>query len=156
MEALRQYVISVVAAAMLCGIVVRLFPNGSGKQMGKLICGLFLAYTVLSPISRVDFSKLPDFSLRCMDDAEDAAAMGENLARDSMADIIKEETEAYILDKADSDLNAQVRVEVAVGEDNLPAAVTISGEASPYARRQIQAMIANDLGISKENQTWIG
>lgn len=61
MEALRQYVISVVAAAMLCGIVVRLFPNGSGKQVGKLICGLFLAYTVLSPISRVDFSNLPDF-----------------------------------------------------------------------------------------------
>ena len=141
MEALRQYVISVVAAAMLCGIVVRLFPNGSGKQVGKLICGLFLAYTVLSPISRVDFSKLPDFSLRYMDDAEDAAAMGENLARDSMADIIKEETEAYILDKA---------------ADNLPAAFTISGEASPYARRKIQAMIANDLGISKENQKWIG
>ena len=155
MEALRQYVISVVAATMLCGIVVRLFPNGSGKQMGKLICGLFLAYTVLSPISRVDFSKLPDFSLRCMDDAEDAAAMGENLARDSMADIIKEETEAYILDKA-ADLHANLRVAVTIGEDNLPAAVTISGEASPYARRQIQAMIANDLGISKENQKWIG
>lgn len=103
----------------------------------------------------MDFSKLPDFSLRCMDDAEDAAAMGENLARDSMADIIKEETEAYILDKA-ADLHANLRVEVAVGEDNLPAAVTISGEASPYARRQIQAMIANDLGISKENQKWIG
>ena len=98
---------------------------------------------------------MPDFSLRCMDDAEDAAAMGENLARDSMADIIKEETEAYILDKA-ADLHAHLRVEVAVGEDNLPAAVTISGEAAPYARRQIQAMIANDLGISKENQKWIG
>ena len=98
---------------------------------------------------------MPDFSLRCMDDAEDAAAMGENLARDSMADIIKEETEAYILDKA-ADLHANLRVEVTVGEDNLPAAVTISGEASPYARRQIQAMIANDLGISKENQKWIG
>ena len=76
MEALRQYVISVVAAAMLCGIVVWLFPIGSGKQVGKLICGLFLAYTVLSPISRVDFSNLPDFSLGCMDDAKDAAAMG--------------------------------------------------------------------------------
>ena len=98
---------------------------------------------------------MPDFSLRYMDDAEDAAAMGENLARDSMADIIKEETEAYILDKA-ADLHANLRVEVAVGEDNLPAAVTISGEASPYARRQIQAMIANDLGISKENQKLIG
>lgn len=91
-----------------------------------------LAYTVLSPISRVDFSNLPDFSLRCMDDAEDAAAMGENLARDSMADIIKEETEAYILDKA-ADLHANLHVEVTVGEDNLPTAVTLSREASPYA-----------------------
>ena len=59
------------------------------------------------------------------------------------------------MDKA-ADLHANLRVEVAVGEDNLPVAVTISGEASPYARRQIQAMIANDLGISKENQKWIG
>lgn len=123
--------------------------------MGKLICGLFLAYTVLSPISRVDFSNLPDFSLGYMGDAEDAAAMGENLARDSMADIIKEETEAYILDKA-ADLHANLHVEVTVGEDNLPTAVTLSGEASPYARRQIQAIIANDLGIAKENQKWIG
>lgn len=47
MEALRQYVISVVAAAMLCGIVVRLFPNGSGKQVGKLICGLNDALSTL-------------------------------------------------------------------------------------------------------------
>lgn len=81
--------------------------------------------------------------------------MGENLARDSMADIIKEETEAYILDKA-ADLHANLHVEVTVGEDSLPMAVTLSGEASPYARRQIQAIIANDLGISKENQKWIG
>ena len=98
---------------------------------------------------------MPDFSLGYMGDAEDAAAMGENLARDSMADIIKEETEAYILDKA-ADLHANLHVEVIVGEDNLPTAVTLSGEASPYARRQIQAIIANDLGISKENQKWIG
>ena len=155
MEALRQYVISVVAAAMLCGIVTRLFPQGNAKQVGKLICGLFLAYTVLSPISRVDFSRLPDFSLQCMEDGEEAAAMGENLARDSMADIIKEESEAYILDKA-ADLHANLTVEVTIGEGSLPAAVTISGEASPYARRQLQAMIESDLGISKENQKWIG
>ena len=73
---------------------------------------------------------MPDFSLRYMDDAEDAAAMGENLARDSMADIIKEETEAYILDKA-ADLHANLRVEVTVGEDNLPAAVTNSPGRRP-------------------------
>ena len=72
-----------------------------------------------------------------------------------LAQIISEQTEAYILDKA-ADLHANLHVEVTVGEDNLPTAVTLSGEASPYARRQIQAIIANDLGISKENQKWIG
>ena len=154
MEALRQYVISVVAAAMLCGVVIRLFPQGSAKQVGKLICGLFLAYTVLSPVSRVDFSRLPEFSLQCMEDGEEAASMGENLARDSLADIIKEETEAYILDKA-ADLHANVTVEVVLDGESLPASVTISGEASPYARWQLQSLIESDLGISKENQKWI-
>ena len=155
MEALRQYVISVVAAAMLCGIVVRLFPNGSGKQVGKLICGLFLAYTVLSPISRVDFSKLPDFSLRCMDDAEDAAAMGENLARDSMADIIKEETEAYILDKAEA-YQAQITADVSLTPDGLPESVTYTGAPSDEIRQLLENMVTEDLGIPKENQRWSG
>lgn len=155
MEALRQYVISVVAAAMICGIVTGLFPAGTGKQVVKLICGLFLAYTVLSPVSRMDFSELTNFSLRCMDDAEEAAAVGENLTRNSMADIIKAESEAYILDKA-ADLHANLTVEVTVSEENLPASVIISGEASPYARRQLQTIIESDLGISKENQQWTG
>ena len=155
MEALRQYVISVTAAAMLCGIVTGLFPPGSGKRIAKLICGLFLAYTVLSPISRVDFSTLPDFSLRCMDDAQAAVTAGENLARKSTAEIIKEETEAYILDKA-ADLHTSLTAEVTIGEENLPESVTISGEASPYARRRLQTIIESDLGISKENQQWIG
>ena len=155
MEALRQYVISVVAAAMLCGIVVRLFPNGSGKQVGKLICGLFLAYTVLSPISRVDFSNLPDFSLGCMDDAKDAAAMGENLARDSMADIIKEETEAYILDKAEA-YQAQITADVTLTQDGLPESVTYTGAPSDEIRQLLENMVTEDLGIPKENQRWSG
>ena len=155
MEALRQYVISVVAAAMLCGIVVRLFPNGSGKQVGKLICGLFLAYTVLSPISRVDFSNLPDFSLGCMDDAKDAAAMGENLARDSMADIIKEETEAYILDKAEA-YQAQITADVSLTPDGLPESVTYTGAPSDEIRQLLENMVTEDLGIPKENQRWSG
>ena len=153
MEALRQYVISVVAAAMLCGIVVRLFPNGSGKQMGKLICGLFLAYTVLSPISRVDFSNLPDFSLGYMGDAKDAASMGENLARDSMADIIKEETEAYILDKAAA-LGADVSARFALDEQDLPRTVTLTGSCTPAQKQALARVLAEDLGIPEERQIW--
>lgn len=155
MEALRQYVITVVAAAMLCGIVTGLFPSGTGKQVVKLICGLFLAYTVLSPISRGDFSELTDFPARYETDASEAAAAGEKLARDSVAEIIKSETEAYILDKAES-LRAEVTVEVSVNVENVPDSVTISGAVSPYARRQLQTIIESELGIAKENQQWTG
>lgn len=155
MEALRQYVISVVTAAMICGIVTGLFPSGTAKQVVKLICGLFLAYTVLSPISKVELSQLTDIPAQYSEDAAAAAALGESLAQNSMAGIIKAETEAYILDKAES-LRAEVTVEVTVNEDNVPSAVTISGEASPFARRQLQSILETDLGIPKENQKWTG
>ena len=81
--------------------------------------------------------------------------MGENLARDSMAEIIKSETEAYILDTARS-LQAEVTVEVSVNEENVPDSVTVSGAVSPYVRRQLQRIIESDLGIAKENQKWTG
>ena len=155
MEALRQYVLSVVTAALVCGIATELFPNGRGKQVIKLLGGLFLAYAVLSPVSRGDFSEILDFPYSYEEEAAAAAGVGENLARESMADIIKAETEAYILDKA-ADLRAEVTVEVTVNEENVPSKVTITGEASPYARRQLQDAIESDLGIPKENQQWTG
>lgn len=155
MEALRQYILSVVTAAMLCGIVTGLFPSGTGKQVVRLICGLFLAYTVLAPISRGELPNLTDFSLGIPEEAAQAVAVGENLARDSMAEIIKSETEAYILDKARS-LQAEVTVEVSVNEENVPNSVTVSGAVSPYVRRQLQRILESDLGIAKENQKWTG
>lgn len=155
MEMLRQYVISVAAAAMICGVVTSLFQTGTAKEVVKLICGLFLAFTVLSPVSKLDFSELTDFRFSYSEDAAEAAALGENLAQESMADIIKAETEAYILDKAEA-LNAVLTVEVTVSEENLPMAVKLSGEVSPYARQQLQAIIQTDLGIAKENQQWTG
>lgn len=155
MEALRQYILSVVTAAMLCGIVTGLFPSGAGKQMVRLICGLFLAYTVLAPISRGKLPGLTDFSLGIPEEAAQAAAVGENLASDSMAEIIKSEAEAYILDKARS-LQAEVTVEVSVNEENVPNSVTVSGAVSPYVRRQLQRILESDLGIAKENQKWTG
>ena len=155
MEALRQYIISVVAAAIIGVIVTGLFQNGTAKEFIKMVCGLFLAYTVLQPITKLDFAQLADFHLTFSENAAEAAALGEDLAKESMADIIKAETEAYILDKA-SQLNVELSVEVAIDEENIPTAVTLSGEVSPYARRQLQEIIESDLGIAKENQRWTG
>lgn len=157
MEALRQYIISVTTAAMIGGIITGLFQNGTAKEVVKLICGVFLAFTVMRPVAGLDFEELLEVDLLYSQDAEEAAALGENLARESMADIIKAETEAYILDKAAA-LNADLTAEVTVNNDDppIPVSVRLSGEVSPYARQQLQSMIQEDLGISKENQLWTG
>lgn len=157
MERLREYVISVTAAAIICGIVTGLSQKDSTQKMLKLVCGLFLAVTVVRPITRIDLTALTDVSLISFSEAEEAAAMGENLSRNALAELIKEETEAYILDKA-AERNVSLEAEVTVSGDSppVPVSVTLSGAVSPYARQQLEQLITEDLGIAKENQRWTG
>lgn len=155
MDGLRQYVISVVAAALICGILSGFFNHGAAKELVRLICGLFLAFTVLRPVSGIDFTALTEYSLSFSGAAEDAANMGEDMAQEAMADIIKAETAAYILDKA-AELNASITVDVTVNDDNVPVEATISGEISPYARQRLENNLLSELGIAKENQLWTG
>lgn len=153
MEAVRQYIISVVAAALLCGIVTGLMPPGRASQIIRMVCGLFLAYTVLSGLTGLDI-QVPDWGALTTSDARLAAALGESLGQDALAQGIKEQTEAYILDKATA-LGLSLEVEVFLDESQVPQSVTLSGQVSPYERQQLQSTIALDLGIAKENQQWI-
>lgn len=157
MEGLRQYVISVVAAALICGILSGLVQKGAAKELVRLIGGLFLAFTVIRPIAGLDFNALADISFPYAQDAEQTAALGENMARQSLADIIKAESEAYILDKAAA-LNAAITVEVTLSGDDppIPVSATLCGEVSPYARQQLEGILQSELGIAKENQLWTG
>ena len=154
-ESIRAYLLAVVAAAMLTALVLALVPEGPVRRVCRLACGLVLILVALSPLGTLDVTALSRALSRLSIETDAAQTGVEVRSRALICSIIKQKTEAYILDKA-TDLHAKLHVEVTVGEDSLPAAVTLSGEASPYARRQIQAIIANDLGISKENQKWIG
>ena len=157
MEGLRQYIISVVTAAIICGIITGLAPKGTVREMVKMLCGLFLALTVIRPIARIDDFDLSDFGLSYGLDAKAAAVMGEDFSREAMADIIKAETEAYILDKA-AELNVTMEADVTLSQEDIPVpvAVHLSGDISPYAKQQMERFLTEDLGIAKENQLWTG
>ncbi|MBQ8834573.1 MAG: hypothetical protein IJ001_06585 [Oscillospiraceae bacterium] len=157
MEALRQYVFSIVAASMISGVVMGFLQGGTVKELLKLICGLFLAFMIISPLHQLDLS---DFAIPGETEkqtGQDIAAEGKELAEEAIADIIKAETEAYILDKA-AQLNVELEVEVTVSMDDppLPMAVSLSGSISPYARRRLEAILTDEIGIPKENQAWTG
>lgn len=157
MDGLRQYVLELVIAALICGIITGLVKEGSLREILKFICGVFLAVTVLRPIVGTDFLTLLDFSHLHTDDAAQAVSAGENLSRDAAAAIIKAECEAYILDKA-AQLEVQISAEVTLSEDDppVPVSVLITGNVTPYNKLRLEEIIQEDLGITKENQLWTG
>ena len=156
MTRLGSYALSVISASIIAAIISSLFDGKSGMSgIIKLVSGLFLTFVVISPLAKLDFSSVNSYLENFALEGVEAAAVGENLAREAEADIINARVQAYILDKADV-LGAQLDVEVVLDQDNIPVSVRLEGNISPYAKAQMARIMTEDLGISKEQQIWIG
>ena len=156
MDSIRIYILSLLAAAMICSIVnTWLAEKGTHGTIIKLLSGLFLTITFLSPLVEFKVSDisegLSDYSVQ----AQTAAAVGQESYANNFADIIKKRTEAYILDKA-SGWNLDLQIEVTLSESDppIPDSVLLIGDVSPYAKRQLSYWMENELAIVKEKQTW--
>lgn len=157
MEEIRQYLVSVTAAALLCSIVTGILgKKGSYSAIIKLLCGLFLAYTVVAPWTKIRLNDFSSYTDTLSAEAEQHVRSGEMYAQSETAAIIKMNAEAYILDKAAS-MGLDIEVEVTLGSSHppLPESATIKGAVSPYAKEKLQVCFVNDLGIPKENLLWI-
>lgn len=157
MENIRQYLLAVTAAAMVCAVINTLTgPKGTVKALLKLLTGLFLALSVLSPWLDLGQLNLSNFADVLQSEAGDAVSLGETMALDSVGGIIKERTAAYILDKAESmDLDIEVEVTLDSSNPPRPCAVKINGSVSPYAKEILKQYIEDNLDIAKENQSWV-
>lgn len=155
MDALRQYILSVITAAFICGILSGLTEHSFAKEWIRLISGFLLVIAVFSPFLNIDFNSLSDFSLLEFQDAQSVAQLGKQASQDAVSDIIIKETEAYILDKASS-LYADITVEIMLDANQLPEKVILYGSISPSSRRKLEEILESDLGITKERQIWTG
>lgn len=157
MDQIRQYLLSVIAAAILCSIVNTLIERkGACYSIIKLITGLFMATIVVSPLINIRISDITTYFGELSAEGSSITADGEAIALNELCSIIKSKTEAYILDKAVSmDLDIEVEVTLNSANPPLPCAVTIRGSAAPYSKEVLSEYIANVLGISKEEQLWI-
>ncbi len=157
MEALRQYLLSVTAAALICGILDKLLAGkGTAAAIGKMMAGIFLALTVISPFAKLKLDTLEDLTMDFRLEASEAVADGQMQTNSALADIIKQRTEAYILDKAEELCVAlTVQVEISREEIPVPVSVRLQGNISPYAKGRLQKDIEDNLGVPKEKQIWI-
>lgn len=157
MASIREYVIHLIAAALVCAVVFR-FARGSGavRSMIRLLCGIFLAYSIVQPVRQLNLQGIDDFVAGFRKEAQWAVQRGKNTSAEAWAESISQGTEAYILEKAKA-MNADLVVEVELSDDELPVpvAVSLTGRIAPYAKSVLSDKISQDLNIPKENQTWI-
>lgn len=156
MDAIRQYILSVLSAAIITSLLVR-FANKQEAVGGiiKLIASVFLSIAVVAPIIKMQILDISEY-------VGDLEADGKNIISDAKVQvenetvsIILEKVQAYIEDKA-ATYGAEITATVGISEpDSLrPDTVEIEGKVSPYVKEILQDVIADDLGIQEDNQIW--
>ncbi len=158
MDGIRQYLLRLICAALVCGMATGLLgKKGALGATVKLITGIFMILTLVSPFLNFRIGDLSDYLENISTGGNGLVADGQRDAAAALEKIIKEKTEAYILDKAKS-FGAELTVEVRLEGSELPVpcGVTLHGSISPYGKRQLSTLIAGELGIAMEEQTWTG
>lgn len=151
---MKAYVLSVICAAVLCGVVTDLTEKkGATAQILKLICGVFLSFTVIRPISEVKLEEFSFFTSDITQSAFQITDLGRNQTYHEMEAIITREVAAYVLDKA-ADFPGDLTVDVELDENLIPKRVHLTGSISSSGKHQLEELIETDLGIGKEDQIW--
>ena len=94
MEAVRQYTLSLICAAVIVGILLDLSDKTGFQKQLRLVCGIFFAFILLRPLISLRFPDMTQFWGSYLTQAEEAASQGENIRIRSQAMLIRQETEA--------------------------------------------------------------
>ncbi len=156
MEGIRQYALSLICAALIVGILQDISEKTGFSKQFRLVGSIFLTGILISPLVSLRLRSLPQLDFQYQLQAEEAAAQGQEIRIRSLSAIIREECEAYILKEARA-IGADVEVQIELNAEYPPApsAVTVQGCFYANAEMQLSGLLADELGIPKEHQTWI-
>ena len=156
MENIRDYLIGIMGAAMICGVVTSLLGNkGTIGVVAKLMSGLLMILAVTGPWAGISLDGVFGWASDISVDASDVVASAGISANEAYRKGIKERIVSYVLEKA-AHLECDLEVDVILSENAAaqPATITLTGNVSPYAKSVLSTMIAEELGISREEQIW--
>lgn len=147
---MSAWLMRLVCAAIICAVIRAI--AGEGQGLRKLICGMYLALTVLSVPMELE---LPEFDPeRITREAASAVREGAQQADSDREAIIIEAFQAYIWNEA-AGLCPDLEVRVELGEDQTPETVILTGTAEPDRRARLTQKLAQELGIREEDVIWI-
>jgi len=145
---LKEWILSVSAAAFIGGVAAALAPEGKSRKMVSFISGFMTIAVMLAPVKQVEFTDfsayIEQFQIESDAYTQDYSAENDKLIKE----VIEEKTAAYILDK--TGIIAEVR---AVKTDE---SYPVPWEVKLYSayEESVSLLIENDLGIPRERQNW--
>ncbi|MBR4864636.1 MAG: hypothetical protein IKU07_08665 [Oscillospiraceae bacterium] len=153
---MKQYLISLISAALISAVAVNIFDKKSfiGNHI-RLLSGIFLSITVISPLFKLEIPDFDVFQNMLASEAHQIVAEGETYYQEQRRTVISQQVETYIVNKA-TELGAYISVKVTLAktEPPIPSGVEIEGSVSPYVKVALETYMVNELGIPKERQMW--
>ena len=157
MDWIRNWLFSIVCAAMIAAVAEALSPKGFPQTLSRYAGGLLVLLAVLAPVKRLDADVIGDMMADLKGKyggyTEAFSQQNEEVAKA----IIAQETAAYISDKAAGLGITQCRVEVRcrMTEEGFPApeTVRVEGCGEEYAWQALSKTITADFAIEREAQT---
>lgn len=153
MEALKDWLLAVLAVSLLAAIAQAVMPEGSVKAVGRFACGLLVFLAVARPVLGIDYTRLSSVIRSYAQQTQLTEAELTETKNSLTESIIARETAAYIQDKTET-LGLDCRAEVAWtwSEEGLPVPtrVTVTGTLTEGERSLLTDSLTQDLGLSPE------
>ncbi len=158
MAGVKMWLLSLLAACLVCGIADALMPQGAVKKVGRLVCGLVLILSMLTPVVHLDIDGGQQWLESYLAEVEQREGELEEQVRGGIKTIIEEAYAAYIVDKAAQlGVTCTVKVVCRVQEDGLylPIQADITGVLSMQKQEQLSNILKEELGLPIEGQHYM-
>lgn len=156
-DSLGTWLTSIAATALIAAIARALSEKTPAIRPVSYICGLLMILVILGPIAEISFESLSSYVAAYKIEADDITGGVEIDNKEILASIIREDTQAYILDKAKTlGFDCSVEVETEMGENGYPypSRVTITAEPTAEQKEALSKLIESDLAIPSDRQEW--
>lgn len=152
---LQKYILSVICAALICGIITDLAAKTTFQKQLQFLCGVFLTVAMVQPLIHLNIDPNSFFNIGAHTDSVELITRGEEQTRYQIGAVIQEQCEAYILSEAKKQ-NSDISVNVTLDSSDPPKPlyVHLSGEMDSEKKAMLEEIIAEDIGVPKERQLW--
>lgn len=150
-----EYIVSIITISLGCGILLQLIPAGGREELLRAIVGVILTVVILQPLSQIELDDYLDLPRLESESAEAYLLWGEKTADELKEQYITQACETYILNKAKS-LEVEITPVIKLNGEYTPVFAEIQGTVDPHTQLKLEEVLIMDMGITKENQRWIG